>query len=100
MKYLPINYGNKLKLIKCHLVNKDVFQADTAQIEVKWKILGRIPLDSKICYYFTDRQSETITFIDTEKPLKGKNIFYSQMCIGESFDDVIDIKIPSNIISI
>ncbi len=97
MKYLPINYGNKLKLIKCHLVNKDVFQADTAQIEVKWKILGRIPLDSKICYYFTDGQTKTITFIDTEKPLKGKNIFYSQMCIGESFDDVIDIKIPSNI---
>lgn len=94
---LPINYGNKISLLKCNFINNQVLQGETVSIEVEWKLLDRMPLNSQICYYLTDRKSKTILFFDTSKPQCGKNIFYSQMKKGDTFMDKIEFKIPFNL---
>lgn len=94
MKRFPINYGGKVVLRSCKVETTSVLQGDHVKFSVQWEILKRMPLFTKICYYITDGISETIVFEDTEKS-KSRDLYYSQLEVGEIFEDEISIMIPS-----
>jgi hypothetical protein len=95
-KFQEINYGNKIVLLDCEVQTKSILQGEELNFQVEWKLLDRLPLGQKICYYFTNGTDSTFFTLDTEQPITHK-MFYSQFLSGETFKDNISISIPYNL---